>query len=153
MKLLPALLAVCLSTPALAAGTVPYGSRTGMEVTVVKMSGLDSAKAKIVTKHTRENAISFCRDYVQKVTEDCIKEEMAVRLNDSISGNCKTGTFETFTGARYRFVVLQKGNQDAAYKVIDLETNQPLDGSSASGYPVAMSIYQALCPKTAPMDY
>lgn len=147
------LIALAISTPALAAGTVPYGSRAGMEVTVVRMSGLDTTKARIVTKHTRENAISFCRDYAQKVTEDCIKEELSVPLNDSVSANCKTGEFETFTGERLRFAGKSRNPSMSKYRVIDLATKDDLDGSSASGYPVAMMIYKALCPRTAPADY
>ena len=153
MKLLAFPIFLCFATQTAAAGTVPYGSRAGMEVTVVRMSGLDTTKARIITKHTRDNAISFCRDYAQNVTEDCIKEELSVPLNDSVSANCKTGEFETFTGERLRFAGKSRSPSMSKYRVIDLATKQDLDGSSASGYPVAMMIYKALCPRTAPADY
>jgi hypothetical protein len=53
------LLALAVVNPAIASGTIAYGSRAGMEVTVVSMEGLDTAHAVIRTKHTRENAIAF----------------------------------------------------------------------------------------------
>lgn len=59
---------VMTCAPALAAGKIFYGSRAGMQVSVVSLSGLDTANAVIRTKHTRKDAIAFCRDYVQKVT-------------------------------------------------------------------------------------
>lgn len=59
-------LAVSISAAA-AAGKIYYGSRAGMQVTVVSMNDLDTANAVIRTKHTREDATAFCRDYVGKV--------------------------------------------------------------------------------------
>ncbi len=138
-----------------AAGTIYYGSRVGMVVTVIRMSGLDTAQAKIWTQHTRENAIAFCRDYVQKVDEECIQEELSVPLNDVIEGNCKTGEFEDFRGTRYRFLGenRKKGDGEADYLLKDLDTGEIADGSSASGYSTNMAIFKALCPRTAPMDF
>lgn len=42
------------SGPAFASGKISYGSRAGMTVTVESMQGLDTARAVIRTKHTRE---------------------------------------------------------------------------------------------------
>ncbi len=44
---------------AIAAGTIYYGSRTGMVVDVVSMSGWDTAQSVIHTRHTRPNAMVF----------------------------------------------------------------------------------------------
>ena len=45
-----------------AAGKIYYGSRAGMQVTVVSMEGLDSSNAIIKTRHTREDATAFCSE-------------------------------------------------------------------------------------------
>ena len=69
------------------AKTLYYGSRAGMEVTVVKTSGIGSSHARILTRHTRQNAIGYCRDYVGKVTEDCISRELKTALHLEITAN------------------------------------------------------------------
>lgn len=141
------------SGPARASGSIFYGSRAGMQVTVISMSGLDTRHAIIRTRHTRADAIAFCRDYVQKVTEQCIREELSVRLNDVISANCETGVFTDFTGNRYRFAGKNPDpGGDAHFKIIDLASGQIEDGSNASGYPVNMGIFAALCPNSAPPE-
>jgi hypothetical protein len=126
-----------------------------MTVTVVSMEGLDTADAVIRTKHTREDAIGFCRGYVQKVTPSCIREELAVPLNDVISANCLKGEFTDFSGNRYPYEGKGKNLTDdmmAKYAIRDLSTGEVADGSSASGYPTNMGIFKALCPRTAPID-
>jgi hypothetical protein len=147
-------LIMLVSGPALAAGTVGYGSRAGMEVDVVSMSGLDTSHAVIRTKHTRANATSFCREYVGKVTTQCIKEELAVPLNDSITADCKAGLFTDFQGNKYHLVGANPDKDSMAkYNLVDLATNEVADGSEASSYPTNMQIFHALCPRTAPADY
>lgn len=141
--------------PALASGKIYYGSRAGMTVTVISMEGLDTAHAAIKTTHTREDAIGFCRDYVQKVTPSCIQEALSVPLNDVITANCKTGVFTDFGGNRYRFEGKPKtSNEDmtAKYVIRDLSNGEVADGSSASGYPTNIGIFKALCPRSAPYD-
>ena len=141
------------ASPVLASGKIFYGSRAGMTVTVVSMSGLDTARAVIRTKHTREDAIGFCREYVQKVTPSCIREEMDVRLNDEISANCPRGEFVDFQGNRYRFAGPSRDKDSMAkYRLISLPSGEEADGSSASGYPTNMSLFKALCPTKAPDD-
>lgn len=156
MLRIPALLALLiLPLPVQASGTIGYGSRTGMEVSVISVAGLDTARAIIRTRHTRENAIAFCRDYVQKVTEQCIQEELRIPLNDVITANCLTGEFTDFSSHRYRFLGLNRKTSDfgmAKYALMDLDTREIADGSSASGYPTNMGIFKALCPARAPYD-
>ena len=126
-----------------------------MEVSVVSIEGLNTSHAAIHTKHTRENAIAFCRDYVGKITEECIRKELAVPLNDVITGNCTTGEFSDFFGNRYRFLGPNRQSADlvmAKYAIMDLATREVADGSSASGYPTNMEIFRALCPARAPFD-
>jgi hypothetical protein len=137
------------------AGKIGYGSRTGMQVTVNSMSGLDTSNAVIRTQHTRDDAIEFCREYVGEVTEQCIKEELATRLNDTIVGNCLTGIFTNFFADRIQFrgKNRKKGELETKYILFNLGTREVADGSSASGYGVNMEIFKALCPRTAPADY
>lgn len=132
------------------AETLYYGSRAGMEVTVVKKSNIGSTHARILTEHTRENATAFCREYVLKVTPKCIADEMKVQLLPEISANCRTGKFTTFSGQGYQF---RGTNPDydptgmsTEYLLVDVGGGQPLDGTSASGYDVALGQFKALCP-------
>lgn len=141
------------ATPASASGKIFYGSRAGMTVTVASVSGLDTAQAVIRTKHTREDAIGFCREYVGKVTPDCIREELAIPLNDVITANCPRGEFVDFRGNRYRFAGPSRERDSMAkYRLISLPSGEAADGSSASGYPTNMQIFKALCPSRAPSD-
>jgi hypothetical protein len=143
-----------LCTTAMAATKLGYGSRAGMEVTVVSEEGLDTERAVIRTKLTREDATKFCVEYVGEVTPKCINDELSIKLNDRVTGNCKTGEFFDFYGNKYRFEGIKRGPREefsqAKYALRDLTSNEVADGSSASGYPVNMGIFQALCPKTAP---
>ncbi len=154
MRLPIAAAAVLLAAgPGWASGTLGYGSRAGMEVDVVSMTGLDTAHAVIHTRHTRSNAIAFCRDYVQKVTPACISEELSVRLNDEVTANCGTGEFVNFYGDRFRFAGPSKDKDSMAkYRITDLQTGEDADGSSASGYGTNAEIFKALCPRHAPDD-
>ncbi len=148
------LAALMLATvPVRAAGTFQYGSRAGMEVDVVSMSGLDSSHAVMATRHTRKNAISYCREYVQRVTQDCISSELAVRLNDQVSANCISDTFTDFYGKSYRFMGPLKRADDhqiAHFGIEDVATGEMADGSNSSGYIINMLIFKALCPSKAP---
>jgi hypothetical protein len=136
-----------------AAETIYYGSRAGMVVTVVKKSNLNSTHAKITTKHTRENAVQFCKEYVQKVSEKCIKDNLAEgkELMTEISANCRTGKFTTLYGQGYQF---RGPNPDydptgisTEYLLFQVGQQEALDGSMASGYPVALEQFRAMCPK------
>ena len=86
-----------------AAGKIYYGSRAGMQVTVVSMEGLDSSNAVIKTRHTREDAPAFCSEYVGKVSEECIKAELETRLNDQVVADCLRGVFSNFWGDKIQF--------------------------------------------------
>ncbi|SFU22565.1 hypothetical protein [Mesorhizobium sp. YR577] len=132
------------------AETLYYGSRAGMEVTVVKKSNIGTTHAKIVTKHTKENATAFCREYVQKVTPKCIADELKVQLLPEISANCRTGNFMTLYGQGYQFLGpnadYDPTGMSTEYLLVELDSKEPLDGSSASGYDVALGQFKALCP-------
>ncbi|MBD8650995.1 hypothetical protein IFT66_07880 [Rhizobium sp. CFBP 13726] len=155
-KAIGAYKSVILGEPVDAAGRdknkIYYGSRAGMQVTVLSRTGLNTPNAVISVEHRREDAVAFCRDYVQNVTDKCIADELAIKLSDRFSGNCTTGRFTTISDQSYVF--LGRNPSGAAtmgseFIVIDADTNQPLDGSMASGYPVALPQFQALCPARA----
>lgn len=149
-----AVFTIATAAPAIASGTIGYGSRAGMEVDVVAMSGIDTDHAIIRTKHTRQNAITFCREYVGKVTADCIRQELAVPLNDQVTANCTRGEFTDFQGGRYRFAGPSHDKDSMAkYAVVSLPSGEVADGSMASGYPVNIMIFKALCPSRAPGEY
>jgi len=136
-----------------AAGKINYGSKVGMTVSVVSMEGLNTARAIIRTQHTRDDAIGYCRDYVGNVTEECIRAELKVRLNDMVTANCSTGVFTDFVGNKYQFGGRNsRPDSTAAYIVVNLATGEIADGSGASGYTTRMGIYSALCPRTAPIE-
>lgn len=129
---------------------VYYGTRAGMQVSVVSRSGIDTAKAIVRVEHGREDAVAFCRDYVQNVTDKCIQDELAIDLKDNFSGDCKTGRFTTITGQTLVFfgknTVANAETMGNDFIIVDPDTNQPLDGSMASGYPVAADQFKQLCP-------
>lgn len=145
-----------LAQTASAAPKLGFGSRAGMEVTIVSEEGLDTEQAIIRTKYTREDATKFCVEYVGKVTPQCINDQLNRKLNDRVAGNCRTGEFFDFHGQKYRFEgPTRKSGDDlgmAKYAIRDLARNEVADGSSASGYSVNIGIFRALCPRTAPRD-
>jgi hypothetical protein len=76
-------------------------------------------------------------------------------LNDIITANCNTGEFTDFYGSRHKFLGPNHAPGDfvmAKYAIMDLATREVANGSMASGYPVNMGIYRALCPARAPLD-
>jgi hypothetical protein len=134
-----------------------YGSRAGMQVSILGMEGRDTAHAVIRFAHTRDNAIAYCRDSLSNVTEQCVQSALEDEkgLKDSLTGNCDTGEFSGFFGGHYRF---QGRNPKAGYfadnkyLIMNLADGEIADGSEISGYLTNLSIYRALCPAHAPVD-
>ncbi|MCD2171844.1 lysozyme inhibitor LprI family protein [Rhizobium sp. C4] len=125
---------------------INYGSRLGMQVTVTSVRGIGTSRAVVEVEHTREDATTYCRDYVQKVTPKCIQDELAVDIGGEFSGNCQSGEFETLTGDELIFKGVSKTEDMADYEIVVKETGEILDGSSASGYPVVLDQFLTLCP-------
>ena len=125
---------------------ITYGTRLGMQVTVTSVRGIGTSRAVIEVEHTREDATTFCREYVQKVTPKCIEDELAVEIGGELSGNCQSGEFETLTGDELVFKGVSKTEDMADYVIAVKDTGEVLDGSSASGYPVVLEQFLALCP-------
>jgi hypothetical protein len=137
--------------------TMDYGERAGMEVSILGMEGRDTAHAVIHFKHTRDNAIAFCRDFVRNVTEECVQDTLAAEtgFKEAMTGNCESGEFSDFYGGRYRFLGRNPKAgyfSDDKYLVQDVETREIADGSAMSRYSINMDVYRALCPAHAPID-
>jgi hypothetical protein len=145
-----ALIGIFLFVEAHGAGSIYYGSRAGMEVTVVGVSGIGTTHAVIRVKHTRENARTFCTDYANDKSEACVDRTLReTRLNDQLEGNCETGWFTSLYGERLRFIGEAKHKGEFDPKYIILSDGKPLDGSSASGYSYDLEQFEALCPNRA----
>lgn len=134
-----------------------YGARAGMEVSILNMKGRDTAHAVIRFRHTRDNAIAFCRDFVRSVTEDCVQETLASEsgFKEAMTGNCDSGEFSDFYGGRYRFLGRNPKSgyfADDKYVIKDLATGDIADGSEMSRYSINLDVYRALCPAHAPVD-
>ena len=133
-----------------AVGKLPYGSRAGMQVTVVGKSGIGTARAVILVEHRREDAEAFCREYVGEVTPECVAETLAEEVATSLSGDCSSGEFVTLAGQRLLFLSRTSREKVASgepeLSIIDPQTGGKLDGSMASGYSVAAEQLKALCP-------
>ncbi|WP_425416497.1 hypothetical protein [Oricola indica] len=130
---------------------IPYGTRVGMDVTVISRQNLGSDSARIVIEHTRQNAINFCRDYVGKVTEECIQEEMALPIADHIEANCKNGEFQDAFGQKLRFDGLNSNQSDVGdprHLLWSFENDEYLGNYSASGYFERLIAYDELCPNS-----
>ena len=132
-----------------------YGSRAGMTVTIDAASGIDTEFAIIEANMTKEDATSFCAEYIQNVTEECIANQLDNKLQASISGNCENGVFQNFAGRWHQYIGAANpayGETMGKYAVIDLETRKVADGSSASGYDTNLGLFKALCPQHAPPE-
>lgn len=131
--------------------SIYYGSRAGMHVTTVSKSGIGTSKAVIMIEHTPKDAKTYCVEYEQDYSMACVKRTMAdVKVSDRVTANCKERTWTDVYGQAYAFEGKSKSSDLMAdYIVRNLTTGEILDGSSASGYFTALSIFQELCPGIA----
>ncbi|WP_245515490.1 hypothetical protein [Rhizobium deserti] len=148
-----ALFAAALAHQASAAEdhSIYYGSRAGMHLTTVSKSGIGTASAVIVVKHTPKDAKAYCVGYEQDNSMACVKRAMAeVKVGDRVTGNCRKATWTDIYGQSFAFEGAMKSAETFVdYAVRDLKSGEILDGSSASGYPVQLTIFQQLCPGVA----
>ncbi|MDF1600877.1 hypothetical protein PZ895_14000 [Mesorhizobium sp. YIM 152430] len=153
MKLLVAIFAAtAISTAASAADDeLYYGSRAGMTVTVVSKEGIGTSRAVVHVEHRPANAKQFCTQYLNDNSMACVRRTMAeVQVGDRLWGNCDEGTWTSLGGGRFVLLGAEEDpNSMADYRVRNIETGELLDGSSASGYHVALSSFQVLCPGVA----
>ncbi|MBB3937362.1 hypothetical protein [Aureimonas phyllosphaerae] len=128
-----------------------YGSRAGMSVTTVSKAGIGTSMAVIRVEHRPRNAKAFYVDYVLDNSMACVRKTMAsVKVRDRVTADCRKRTWTDLYGERFAFLGRQKDRDSMAdYVVKRLDTGEVLDGSSASGYPTALGIFQVLCPGIA----
>ncbi len=134
-----------------------YGPHAGMQVSILGMEGRDTAHAVIRFAHTRDNAISYCRDSLSTVTEECVQDALDVEkdFKDSLTGNCDTGEFSDYFGGHYRFEGRNPKSGyfgDNKYLIVNLADGEIADGSRMSRYLINLGVYRALCPAHAPLD-
>lgn len=131
--------------------SIYYGSRAGMQLTTVSKTGIGTANAVIVVKHTPKDAKAYCVGYEMDNSMACVKRTMAeVKVGDRVTGNCRKRTWTDMYGQSYAFEGPMKSTDSMAdYAVRDMKSGEILDGSSASGYGVALTIFQQLCPGIA----
>lgn len=133
-----------------AAGKIYYGSRAGMQVTVVGVSGIGTRDAVVRVRHTPENAKAFCVEYSNDTSRACVERTLReTRLNDEIRGDCVSGRFTTLYGESLRFVGETRHPADGDPKYVILRGRERLDGSGASGYSYDLEQFAALCPNRA----
>lgn len=128
-----------------------YGSRAGMSLTTTGKSGIGTADAVIEVEHLPRNAKAFCVEYAQDNSMACVRRTLAeVRIKDKVTANCPARTWDVF-GQEFVFLGRAVAADDimADYVIRRVETNEVLDGSSASGYWQALGAFQALCPGIA----
>ena len=133
---------------------VYYGIRLGMFDQIEKRQDLNSAHAMIRTIPTRAAAMILCREYSNDYTQACIAQALAERHPQELTADCPGKQFTGFDGWRVAYIGPNHGNASVMplikYLFKDVASGRLLDGSSASSYSIAESIYTALCPKTAP---
>ena len=137
----------------------PAHAPVDIDATIVSMKGRDTAKAIIKVRHTREDAIHSCQASgtiaVQRVSEDCIRQELAKRVSDVATADCQRGEFTDYYGDRFRVSL----NTSQAYpaslfktNITNLATNRQFDRVTAdSKAHQPMPFYRALCPAHAPL--
>ena len=129
------------------------GSREGMNTSITKIQGLGTTSAHIETLYTRENAKEYCVGYELDNSEECILKELATTtLVGHVEANCETGIFTNLNNTTYKFSgVREYSDQRTSEPYIIQRYNNGalgdvLDGSSASGYWVALQTFATLCP-------
>lgn len=137
---------------------IVFGSRQGMELTVVSVRGLGTAHAAIDARQTERNAAEYCTGYVgeQTATAGCIAERMkevgpAVM---ALRADCRSGDFEVY-GER-RIFLGRNGHPEAGrsaeqpeYLIKDSATGEVLGDYMATGYFRDVAVFRALCPGAA----
>ena len=132
-------------------GLVYYGSSAGMHLTTISKEGIGTANAVIRVKHTPKDARAFCVEYSHDNSTACVKRTMLdVKIGDRVIANCVKKTWTDVYGKKFAFMGPNK-NTDVMveYAVRDIKTGELLDGSTASGYDVALTSFKLLCPGIA----
>lgn len=134
-------------------GTLPWGSRAGMVVTVTQKIGMDTSEATIYTEHNAANAKAFCIGYSEDNSEECVASQLehvrALKLKDSVSADCTKGTFTDLYGQAYSFHGRNNTSDPSDPEYILKQSGGGFLGAdSASGYYRLLEIFGRLCPNT-----
>jgi len=79
----------------------------------------------------RKEAVAFCRDYVGKVTQACIRDQLNEPGHWRITANCHSGDFTNFHGHKFRFEgVARTKDPMVKYRILDIVPGDDADGSS-----------------------
>lgn len=144
--------AIGLSPGSLVAETLPWGSRAGMEVTVVRKEGIGTSRAIIYVRHTRKNAWAFCvgsgRDYSESCIRGALREMGGKNLINRVTADCERKVWTTLGGTKYSFHGKATSQDDAEelYIIKQAGYSEPLGHGNASGYYVALEAFKMLCP-------
>src|ERR1035437_5852783 len=128
---------------------IQWGSREGMDATVISKQGLDTNHAIIRVRLTEENARHSCAGYIQDSSQRCIEEQLRDSLlSEIITANCEKGSFTDFGGLTHQFrgKNITRDSSAPKYVLMNVRTKEVADGSMASGYGVNMGLVKALCP-------
>lgn len=137
---------------------IVFGSRQGMDLTVVSVRGLDTTHAAIDARQTERNAAEYCTGYVgeQTATAACIAERMkevgpAVM---ALRADCRSGNFEVY-GDR-RVFLGRNGHPQAGrsaeqpeFFIKEAATGEILEDYMATGYFRNVAVFRTLCPGAA----
>lgn len=126
-----------------------WGYRVGMFDNIASRKGIDTRYAQIVTSPSRDGVVIFCRTYAQDYSNKCIRDGLRDDHPKTATADCKAKTFVDLSGTRFRFLGKNSstsGDIFADYLIKDLKSGEILDGSSASGYDIALDTFKTLCP-------
>lgn len=140
---------IVIATSVSAQHQLPYGSRVGMNITVVRSGGVGSETAFAEIVHTRENAREFCTNYLNDNSQKCVEENLSIGVKSRISANCVNGTFYDAFGVRFQFrgPNLNKSDQnDTEYIIFSYSDNAALCSAAACGYDERLITFAFLCP-------
>jgi hypothetical protein len=139
---------------------VYYGMRVGMYDAIDSRIGIDTDRARIVTKKSRDAAILLCRSN-HDFTDECIKSTLHDTPTPILTANCPAGTFAYALGSgdcdhceapqALKFLGKNPHSDNGAdFLIQDLKSGDVgiMDGSWASTYEFALDAYALLCPKT-----
>jgi hypothetical protein len=126
------------------AGTdLAWGERVGMSARILSSEGVGTENATVTAIKDRDGAINWCRldyDYSMKCIEDTLKDSRLAPGKVTLHANCTTKRFTDFWK---RNLEVLDGD------ILNLDTNDKLGISTATGSTVAWTAFQTLCPAEA----
>jgi hypothetical protein len=134
------LLVLSAATSPASAGTLGWGEKAGEESTIILKSGIDTSQAIIKAKQNREDADSYCKNYLEDGSSECIDKILTDPREDTVTADCVAGKFYGIYGYR-QFLETENGyvfvREDGT-----IEENMP----GLAEYPIDGETFRALCP-------